>query len=150
MPPTHRIVVASALAVAAIHVLAGDSPAFLLGTYTAPTQVCHQVAVPERDQWIRKCEEAVESLRLSRVNHTYGDIRADAEFVFAGGHTCEFRGFGGWNGVDRIHVRNEQTQCEVVLIYSSKSIHTVVTTYEQCRRHCGSRASLDGLVLGKR
>jgi hypothetical protein len=137
-----------AFAAACVHVEAAE-PRGLLGTWIEPTAVCYQVADPKRDRWVDSCQPHKNVLRLVRDRNEPGAITVTFGRTMSRGHSCEFEGVGHWNETDRVQVRNATTGCELVLVYTGSRIHTVVTTEEQCRTHCGFNASLNGSVLQK-
>jgi|EndMetStandDraft_4_1072995.scaffolds.fasta_scaffold154817_3 hypothetical protein len=131
---------------ASVAVGAEREPQTFLGEYKSPKKVCFPG--PKGD-W-SECEDAFDSLRLSRTENQQGrNIRIQAEFVFTNGHLCSFDGVGFWNRVDRVLAFDNESGCELVLVVAQQRLHTVVLKPDQCKEHCGMRGSLDGLVLQK-
>jgi uncharacterized protein len=98
----------------------------------------------------RNCNTTSDSLKISKgeIDHLthIQRIKVEADFVFANLHSCNFEGEGMLVG-DRILVSNNDSGCNIALVYSHDEIHTVVLTPDQCKAHCGMRGSLDEIVL---
>jgi hypothetical protein len=121
---------------------ADKTPSNIYGQYFGVKRVC--------DVSPRHCHKTSDSLtlekstydQLTRIQH----IKVVGLFSFDNNNTCEYEGSGLWVN-DRILASNNETECEVVLVHSHNQIHTVVTTPDQCRTHCGMHGSLDGAVV---
>ena len=128
--------------------LAADAPTNLVGNYTAEKTICFLGATGD----FTECEEAHDALEISSIKKDDSSkvffVRAD--FIFTNGHTCNFEGHGYWNSTDRLETTSEETGCELILIHTPPTLHTVVRTPEQCKEHCGMRANLDAVVLIKK
>ncbi len=121
-------------------------PPGLFGEFQAKKKICFPG--PKGD-W-SECEDAIDFLTFTRkAGDSVRNIGVKAEFIFTNGHTCTFEGDGVWNSVDRVIAADQESGCELVLIYSPPKVHTVVTTEEQCKTLCGMRGNLDGVVLRK-
>ena len=82
-----------------------------------------------------------DTLRISR------DLKVQAKFFFANGHSCTFEGQGIYSR-DRVIASDEKNECRLVLFFTEGRVHTV--TQGECHQWCGVRGSLDRAILRKK
>ena len=75
------------------------------------------------------------------------DLKVQAKFFFANGHSCTFEGQGTW-ARDRVIASDEKDECRLVLFFTPGRVHTV--TQGECHQWCGVRGSLDRAILRKK
>lgn len=120
----------------------------IAGTYNHTDTICQKVNDDVNEIEWGNCQKAISTVTIEEEGEKHDRFNVEAELFFSNWHQCNFKSsYAQWIG-DRLTARSgEVHNCHLTFFFFGGALHTVASG--ECSLLCGTRGSLDGVVLEK-
>jgi uncharacterized protein len=120
----------------------------IAGTYNHTDTICEKVNTEaDKIEW-GNCQKTISTVTIEESGEKHYDFQVEGELIFSNWHQCNFKSRSAqWIGDRLTASSDEAVNCHLTIFFFGGALHTVASG--DCSLLCGTRGSLDGVVLEK-